>query len=305
MIDSIGFGFESIGTVTNHPYKGNPYPRIKRFVNSRAILVNKGFKSRGIDATLSSLEGARFRIPIGISIGRTNDAKLDTYEASIADIVATFQKVKASTVPFAYYELNISCPNLIVDISFNEPSRLETLLTAVEAVGLEKPLFIKMPISQPDAVITAMLDVIARHRIAAVVFGNLQHDRNDPALDRGDAKASRDLRGHWAGMPCQRRSDETVRLAFEHTRGTLPIIGCGGIFTAQDAYRKIRLGASLVQLAASTIYEGPQVAAEIAIGLSELLEKDGFAHIADAVGVDVRVDKMPTSALTVTGSVRA
>lgn len=287
VIGSIGFGFESIGTVTNKPYGGNAYPRIKRFVNSRAILVNKGFKSSGADAILRRLHGSVFRDPVGISIGRTNTPDLDTHEASIADIVETFQKTKASGIPFAFYELNISCPNLLVDISFYEPTRLEQVLRAVEAVGLDKPLFVKMPISQPDDVIRGLLDVIVKHRVSAVVFGNLQHDRTDPVFDADDVKASVSLRGHWAGLPAQKRSDDVIRLAYEHTSGKLPIVGCGGIFNAGDAYRKIRLGASLVSLAASTIYEGPQVAAEIAIDLSKMLERDGFKNLREAVGKDV------------------
>lgn len=288
IIGAIGFGFESVGTITNEPYGGNPYPRLKRLVRSRAILVNKGFKSTGIDAILSRLAGARWSVPIGISIGRTNSLAHETHADAIGDIVAAFKKTLATEVPFSYVELNISCPNLLKDISFYEPHRLEELLRAVCALPLGKPLFIKMPITLSDEALRALLDVILRFPVAAVIFGNLQHDRTHPAFDKKEISAFAGVRGNWSGMPCQTRSDELVRLAYRHAGDKLAIIGCGGIFGAEDAYRKIRLGASLVQLATATIFEGPQIASEINLALPRLLARDGFENISDAVGVDAR-----------------
>src|SRR3989338_6076856 len=144
IIGSLGFGFESVGTITNKPYGGNPMPQMKRLVRSRAILVNKGFKSSGVDAVLARLKDAKFPVPVGISIGRTNTNVHNTHTDAIADIRESFVKLKASDVPFSYYELNISCPNLLKDISFYIPERLDELLAALDIGNLRKPLFLKM-----------------------------------------------------------------------------------------------------------------------------------------------------------------
>ena len=288
VISGFGFGFESVGTVTNKPYGGNPYPRIKRLVKSRSLLVNKGFKSTGIDKVLSQLSGSKFSIPTGISLGRTNTDEHKDHADAIADIVDAFKKVEASKIPFSYLELNISCPNLTKDISFYEPERLSELLVAVFSLKLSKPLFIKMPITLSDEQTKKLLDIILGFPISALIFGNLQNSRTHPAFDKNEIAKCKDYKGNWSGMPCKERSDELIRLAYIHTNGKLPIIGCGGIFTAGDAYRKIKLGASLVQLVTGLIFNGPQLPAEICSDLPALLKKDGYKNIKDAVGTDVR-----------------
>jgi dihydroorotate dehydrogenase len=288
IIGAIGFGFESVGTVTNGAYGGNSYPRIKRLVKSRAILVNKGFKSTGIAAVLARLtsRGEHWDIPVGISLGRTNTTAHNSHEDAIADIVASFKAVQDSPLPFSYVELNISCPNLLKDISFYEPQRLQQLLAAVTGLKLSRPLFIKMPIGLSNEKTLALLDVCLMFPVAAGIFGNLQHDRSHPAFDQAEIAEFSDKKGNWSGMPCQSRSDELVAPAYRHVKEKIAIVGCGGVFTAEDAYRKIRNGASLVQLVASTIFEGPQIAAEICADLPKLLKRDGFEHVSDAVGVD-------------------
>lgn len=286
-IGALGFGFESVGTVTARPYAGNRPPRLTRLVRSRAILVNKGFKSSGIDSMLARLSSRRFSVPIGLSIGCTN-TEYHAHDEAIADIRASFEKAEAAALPFSYYELNISCPNLLHDISFYEPGRLDELLAALDVRHLDKPLFLKMPISLPDDEVRALLDVAMRRSVAAAIIGNLQRDRTSSELAARDIAAIEKLKGGLAGKPAQARSDHLVRLAYRHVQGRMAIVGCGGVCTAEDAYRKIRLGASLVQLAAGAVFMGPQVASEIVIGLSRMLARDGFSRVADAVGVDAR-----------------
>jgi dihydroorotate dehydrogenase len=286
IVGSIGFGFQSVGTVTNGVYHGNPYPRIKRLVRSRTMLVYKGFKSTGMSAVLARLKGQTWRVPIGISIGRTNPLAEYTHQAAIADIIEAFTKARDSEIPFSYFELNISCPNMLYEISFYEPENLSPLLTALRDLKLPKPLFIKMPIGLQDDATKALLDTIMQFPVAAVIFGNLQVDRTNPEFHKEELETLAKYPGNWSGMPCQKRSDHLVRLAYNHTKGKLAIIGCGGVFNAKDAYRKIRNGASLVQLVTATVFEGPQVPAEICADLPALLARDGFKHVAEAVGVD-------------------
>ena len=286
IVDGIGFGFQSVGTVTNGAYEGNPHPRIKRLVKSRTMLVYKGFKSTGMSAVLRRLKGQTWRVPIGISIGRTNPLPEYTYPVANNDVVEAFTKARDSGVPFSYFELNISCPNMLHEISYYEPEPLEPLLKAICNLELPKPLFIKMPIGLSDEATRALLDTIMRFPVAAVIFGNLQINRKDPAFIPEELATLEKFPGNWSGMPCQKRSDHLVKLAYNHAKGRLAIIGCGGIFSAEDAYRKIRNGASLVQLVSATVWEGPQVPAEICADLPALLERDGFKHVSEAVGVD-------------------
>lgn len=286
IVGGLGLGFQSVGTVTNGSYAGNPYPRMKRLVKSRSLLVNKGFKSSGIDAVLASLEGKAFDIPIGISIGRTNTDAHEGYADAIADITASFAQVMRSRVPFAYFELNISCPNLTKDISFYKPEPLKRLLEAIFEKGIDRPLFIKMPIALSDADTLALLDVIRAFPVAAIIIGNLQHDTTVPAFDSQELEAHRHLRGKWSGMPCQSRSDALIRLCYRHLDRRIAIVGCGGIFCAEDAYRKIRLGARAVQMATGFVFSGPLLAAEIASDLPRLLARDGCASVVEAIGAD-------------------
>ena len=286
LLPAIGFGFGSIGTVTLGKYDGNPRPRLGRLIKSQSLLVNKGFKSPGMKSILSKLSRHSWTVPVGISIGRTNSADLRTNEDAVADIVSSFNLAEASTVPFSYYELNISCPNLISGIEFYSPEKLRALLLAVTALNLSKPIFIKMPIDKTDDEVRVMLDIIIEFPVAGIIIGNLQKDRNHPSLYQDEVAQCQ--KGSFSGKPCSERSDELIRLAYRTTQGKIVIIGCGGVFTAEDAYRKIRLGASLIQLVTALIYRGPLVPAEICTGLQDLLVRDGFSSVSSAIGVSAK-----------------
>jgi dihydroorotate dehydrogenase subfamily 2 len=284
VLPAIGFGFGTVGTITNKPYEGNVKPRLGRLKKSRSLLVNKGFKNLGIQETLKKLKGACFEIPIGLSIGVTNTSTLSSQDDAICDIVEAFKVVENSTVPFSYYELNISCPNLQVNVEFYSPKNLEKLLNALTKNKLSKPLFIKMPIDKSNNEVLDMLKVIVKYPVQGVIFGNLQKDKNDPALDPSEVKQF--SKGYFSGKPTEKRSNELISLTYKTYGKQLTIIGCGGVFSPEDAYRKIKLGASLVQLITGMIYEGPQLIAEINLGVIKLLKQDEFNHISEAVGAE-------------------
>ncbi len=286
ILPSLGFGFETVGTVTNHFYEGNPPPRLGRLPRSKSLMVNKGFKSPGAKKIIEKLARLDFKIPVGISIGRTNGRKNMTQKQSVEDIVETFRKFEGSEVKNAYYELNISCPNLYGNISFYPPKNLRELLTAVGKLHIKKPVFIKMPIEKSDKETLILLKVISEFRfVKGVIFGNLQKNRKDPSLDPQEVK--RFKVGNFSGKPCEERSNELIKLAYKNYGKKLVIIGCGGIFSAKDAYRKIKLGAALVQLITGMIYQGPTLIAQINLELAERLKKDGFGNISDAIGIEV------------------
>lgn len=280
----IGFGFGTIGTITNNPYAGNPLPRLGRLIKSRSLMVNKGFKNEGINKILEKLSSSRFDIPIGLSIGQTNMREPMTQNESIQDIVSTFRRAEVASVPFSYYELNISCPNLYTSVDFSEPENLSPLLEAATNLKLRKPLFIKMPIDKTDEKIKALLDIIACPTVQGVIFSNLLKNRSDPALDPKEVK--RYPVGNFSGKPTEKRSNELIRLAYKYSGTKLTIIGCGGVFSAEDAYNKIKLGASLVELITGLVYMGPQLAAQINLELIKLLKADGLTNISQAIGIE-------------------
>ena len=131
-----------------------------------------------------------------------------------------------------------------------------------------------------------MLEVIVEHRIQGVIFGNLQKNRQDHSVNKHEAALVNNLKGHLSGKPTWVRSNELIRLAYKNYGKKLTIIGCGGIFSAEDAYTKIKLGASLVQLITGMVYQGPALIGQINGGLAKLLQQDGLRHISEAVGVE-------------------
>jgi len=286
ILPSIGFGFETVGTISNMPFEGNKKPRLGRLPLSRSLLVNKGFRNPGADVTIKKLKRMSFEFPLGISIGKTNSIEIaGTQKDAVSDVVEAFKKFQKGRLKNAYYELNISCPNLEGGVSFYPSNELNALLNAVGKLKIKKPVFVKMPIEKSDDEVRGMLDVIVKHKwITGVIFGNLQKDRKDPSFVQDEILTAGV--GNFSGKPTFRRSNELIKLAYSEYGKKLIIIGCGGVFTAEDAYRKIRLGATLIQMITGMIFEGPQRITQINRGLVDLLQADGYSHISEAVGVD-------------------
>lgn len=283
ILPSFSFGFETIGTITNKPYKGNPKPRLGRLVKSRSLMVYKGFKNEGIRAVVKKLKNKKFESPVGLSIGKTNSQKDNmTQSDAVLDIVSAFKIAEKASLKISYYELNISCPNLFGNVTFYTPKNLQELLTAVTKLKLKKPIFIKMPISKSDKEVLELLNVIVEFKVNGVIFGNTQNNRKDKSFVKEELKKY--PVGNFSGKPTEKRSNELIQLAYKKYGKKLIIIGCGGVFSAKDAYKKIKLGASLVQLITGLVFEGPQIAAKINYELPRLLKKDGFTNISQAVG---------------------
>jgi dihydroorotate dehydrogenase subfamily 2 len=287
VLPALSFGFQTIGTITNQAYEGNPKPRLGRLPKSKSLMVNKGFKNPGIKEVIKKLQRNDFEIPVGISIGQSNTTKNVTQKQALEDVVLAFKTVESTRVNFNFYELNISCPNLFGKISFYPPENLRELLQVITGLKLKKPLFIKMPIEKSNQETGKMLDVIVDFPVAGVIFGNLQKDRKDKSLVQEEVK--RFPVGNFSGKPTQQRSNELIQLAYKKYGKRLVIIGCGGVFCAKDAYEKIKLGATLIQLITGLIFEGPQLPAQINLELPQLLKKDGFTNISEVVGTDSKL----------------
>lgn len=266
------------------PYAGNPKPRLARLPKSKSLMVNKGFKSSGAKVIAKRLEKLSFEFPVGVSLGSTNSTKITNQKEAIADIISAFNVFEKSKLNSSYYELNISCPNLIhgEKISFYPPKNLKELLRQVDILKIKKPIFVKMPIEKSDKETIKMLEVIAKYSPVGVILGNLLKDRSHPSLDKSEVRQFK--MGNFSGRPTFKRSNELIKLTYKNYKSRFVIIGCGGIFNAVDAFEKIRLGASLVQFITGMIYEGPQLAAQINLELVDLLEQKAFKHINQAVG---------------------
>ncbi len=280
VLPAVGFGFTEIGSITGRPCAGNSKPRLWRLPQSKALVVYYGLMNDGADIISERLRGVPCRFPVGISAAKTNDQRTADPEIAIADYCHVVERFRGIG---DYLTVNISCPNAFGGEPFTDPALLDRLLTSVDRCA-DKPVFVKLAADLTPHQLDAILDVATRHAVAGFVCSNLTKDRS--RLDITGALPS--MKGGISGKAVQYLSDEQIRHVYRRTGGKYSIIGVGGIFTAEDAYRKIRAGASLVQLITGMIYEGPQLIGDLNRGLVRLLERDGFASVADAVGVDNR-----------------
>ncbi len=263
ILPSIGFGFATIGTVTLHPYGGNPSPMLGRLPKSKALLVNKGFKSQGAPAVIAHLSRSTFSIPIGISIGSTNKL-FSSLSEQIQDIASCFTLFEKSKVKHSYYELNISCPNTKGGQPFTTPKGVSALLHALEKLHIQKPVFIKMPIDKPVKETLQLLESIAKSPlITGVVIGNLTKDHANPDIDAREREVWNTRAGNLSGKPTWNRSNTLIAATRQAFGKRFVIIGTGGVFSGADAAEKIRLGADLVQLITGMVYNGPELISRI------------------------------------------
>ena len=283
---SLGFGFQSVGTMTRLPYEGNPKPRLGRLPKSQSLMVNKGYKNIGAKLISNKLKNMNFKIPLGISIGASNNRQVNTINKAIKDITDSFKLFEKLKTKNNYYELNISCPNLVnTDLDFYKPENFRQLLQSVFRLNIKKPIFVKMPISVSDKEFTALLNILIDFKfVKGIIIGNLLKDRKNKLIDKQEVRKFKV--GSFSGKPCEERSNELIKLTYKKYGKKLVIIGCGGVFNGQDAYTKIKLGASLIQLITGMIYQGPQVISQINLEIEELLEKDGFRNIYEAIGYE-------------------
>jgi dihydroorotate dehydrogenase len=285
IMPSVGFGFMEVGSVTARPCAGNPGKHLWRLPKSRGIVVYYGLKNRGAEAVAKRLRGKKFPIPLGINIARTNDDIASaTDDAGIADYVMSLRVCRDIG---DYVTINVSCPNSCGGETFTEPTRLDRLLGAIDAVGVAKPIFLKLGADLAFEEVDRIIAVADRHRIAGFILTNLTKSYTLPEIVQSELTEK--MKGGISGKPVEALTNALISHVYERTGGTYAIIGCGGIFSAEDAYEKIRRGASLVQLITGMIFEGPQLIGDINRGLTALLKRDGFASIADAVGS--RADK--------------
>ena len=288
ILPAVGFGFHTIGTLTNDAYGGNPAPMLGRLPKSQSLLVNKGFKNEGVEKVLAALSPKNGDAIRGVSVGVTNKA-YDSYKEMMDNLILGFHAADRCEA-FDYYELNISCPNLrnvkALTEQLAQPEGLREALVRLDALALSRPLYIKMPLEKTEPEIQALIEVAKTFPfVTGLILSNLAKDRTNPAFDAEEL--SRAGTGNFSGKPLEQKANELLRFVYKHYRDRFVLIGVGGVFSAQDAYTKIRSGATLIQLITGMVYRGPQVIGEINEGLAKLLVRDGYHHISEAIGADV------------------
>lgn len=283
---ALGFGFFEIGAVTALAQPGNPKPRLFRLTGDEALINRMGFNNDGAEAIgrrLSQWQKSRLRppVPMGINIGRS---KIVGNEDAVSDYLFTFEKL----FPYGdYFTINVSSPNTPNLRELQEKNRLAELLAAVgekndhlsrELSLPPRPILVKIAPDLDTRQLDDLIEVMEAAEVAAVVATNAT------AYLREKLRTRTAESGGLSGRPLGPLATSLIRRIKQATGGRLPIIGSGGVFTAEDAYEKITAGASAVQLYTGLVYEGPAVVKRINRGLLELIQRDGFDTVAAAVG---------------------
>ncbi|MEK7629696.1 MAG: dihydroorotate dehydrogenase (quinone) [Patescibacteria group bacterium] len=284
ILPSIGFGFNSIGTLTHEAYIGNTPPMLGRLPKSKSLLVNKGFKNKGVKNILNSMSSNKNSLR-GVSIGATNKPYA-SFDSMVENLVTGFYDAE-NFKNFNYYELNISCPNLQniqnLENKLDSPSGLKQVLSKLETLNINRSVFIKMPLEKSLEEIKELIETAKPFNfIKGLIFSNLVKDRSNPAFDSEEIKKAG--KGGFSGKPVEEKSNELIRYAYKLCGDRFLLIGVGGVFTPEDAYKKILYGASLVQLITGMIFMGPQQIGYINKKLAQFLKRDGFKNIKEAIG---------------------
>ncbi len=270
----MGFGFVEVGSITPLPQAGNPRPRLFRLPEDRAVINRMGFNNGGIEAAHARLAGRQKRGVLGVNVGANKDAK-----DRIADYIAG---ITAFSGVADYITVNISSPNTPGLRDLQSEQELNDLLGAIAASHTkgDPPVFLKVAPDLDEAAPGRIVEAVMKHGLAGIIVSNTTISR--PELRSSQAGEA----GGLSGAPLKPLALAQLR-AFRAVAGdALPLIGVGGIGSTQDAWERIRAGASLVQLYSAAVYQGPGIAKQITRGLTQLMRRDGFATIAEAVGTE-------------------
>jgi dihydroorotate dehydrogenase len=274
----LGFGFVEVGAVTPHPQPGNDRPRVFRLVEDEAVINRYGFNNDGLDAIAARLRKRRRRGVVGINLGANKDS------ADRIEDYATGVRRLSGLVDF--YTVNISSPNTPGLRALQDRKALDELLARViaarDAAKHKTPLFLKVAPDLSDADKADIAGAVVDHRIDALIVSNTTIARAATLRSRFASE-----KGGLSGKPLFLPSTALLREFYKVLKGRAPLIGVGGVSSLDEAYVKIRAGASLVQLYTGLIFKGPRLIADIVEGLPARLRADGFTKVDEAVGAGV------------------
>jgi len=285
-LSALGFGFIEVGTVTSEPQSGNEKPRLFRLASDHALINRLGFNNCGAVQLAENVRLHRPDCVLGVNIGKSRSVAVAD---AIPDYLASFTAVYDAA---DYIAVNVSSPNTPNLRELQRRELLADLLTALQTRNDElakdkslperKPLLVKIAPDLSEADLEAIIEVALRADVAGIIATNTTVSRDNLRALPDDVRACGE--GGLSGAPLRNRSTQVISLIHRLTRGQLPIIGVGGVFTAADAWEKVCAGASLIQLYTGFIYEGPSVAKKINERLAEILNREGFKSLDDAIG---------------------
>ena len=287
---ALGFGFIEAGTVTYHPQPGNERPRLFRLPLDKALINRAGFNNEGAKAFAQRVTRRRPDCVLGVSIGKSKTVAM---EDAVADYLESFTIV----YPVAdYIAVNVSSPNTPRLRELQKTDQLDELLGSLQALNAKLalgptgrgvlPLLVKLSPDLDDDELQNIVAVARRNKLAGLIATNTSTARQP--LKTQAEKVAACGEGGLSGVPLRRRSLEMIAKLYNLTDGSLPLIGVGGIFTADDAWEMISAGASLVQIYTGFIYEGPAIARRINDGLRRIISEQGFVSLDEAVGSRAR-----------------
>jgi dihydroorotate dehydrogenase len=275
VLADLGFGHVEIGGVTAEKQPGNPKPRMFRLPEDKALINRMGFNNEGADRIGRRLDREpQPDVPLGINIGKSKSTPL---EEAADDYLYTYEQVADAG---DYFAVNVSSPNTPGLRSLQNRESLEEILGTLQEAGAS-PLLVKLSPDLPDGAVEDALGVVDDLGLDGVIATNTTTSRPEGLQNPNKAES-----GGLSGKPIESEATDQIRFIAERT--DVPIIGVGGVSDAEGAYEKIRAGASLVQLYTGLVFEGPGIARDINEGLLDLLERDGFDSVDEAVGVDLQ-----------------
>lgn len=269
-----GFGFLEVGAATPRPQPGNPKPRLFRLTEDRAAINRFGFNNNGVDAIAENLSSYQGAIPVGLNLGANKDS---------ADRAADFAKVlDAAAAHVAFATVNVSSPNTEALRDLQGKAALDALLRSVldvrDALPRAIPIFVKIAPDLDPSELADIADVAMTLKLDGIIATNTTLSRDGIVSPHAHEK------GGLSGAPLFEKSTGVLALLSKLTDGQMPLIGVGGVGSAEQAYAKIKAGASAVQLYTAMVYDGLSLIPRIAHGLEELLIRDGYENVANAVG---------------------
>ena len=269
----MGFGWGEIGAVTVRPQEGNEKPRSWRWPEFEAIQNAYGFNNDGVDIIKQRLQKIYpFILPIGANIGKNKDTPEDK---AIEDYKTLVEELK-NTVDF--FVINISSPNTPGLRDLLNAEFISNLFSELKKLT-DKPILIKFSPDMEDEDIRNLANLSVMYGADGIIVTNttVNYDIIDTPVKKGGI----------SGKPLAKRSYEVLRLVANEVFGKVPIVSVGGIDSAEEAYKRIKAGASLLQVYSGIIYKGPGLIREINEGITKFLEEDGFSHISEAIGADI------------------
>lgn len=254
-LENFGFGFIEIGTVTPEPQVGNPKKRLFRLKDDQGLINRMGFNNDGVEVIVERLKKLNSSIIIGGNIGKNTATKPEDYTA---DYLTCFKALHAQV---DYFVLNVSCPNVSSHAKLEDAEYLKELITAVQEVNKQqsksKPILLKIAPDLNNRQLDEIIELVAVTKIDGVIASNTSVNRED--LKTSEERLNTIGNGGLSGKPITDRSTRVIKYLADNSNKAFPIIGVGGIHSAQDAIDKMNAGADLVQIYSGFIYEGPSL----------------------------------------------